>query len=81
MRGPLAGVLGRIAVALAGRAGSRLASGLAVPASRQVTPLPEPGPARQPDPAGKYAERTRRHHGLVHGTHPAGQPFPRGHRL
>jgi transposase len=32
----LAGVLGSIAVALAGRAGSRLASGLAVPASRQV---------------------------------------------
>jgi transposase len=32
----LAGVLGRIAVALAGRAGSRLAAGLAVPASRQV---------------------------------------------
>jgi hypothetical protein len=29
-------VLGCIAVALAGRAGSRLASGLAVPASRQV---------------------------------------------
>ena len=32
----LSGVLGRIAVALAGRAGSRLASGLGVPASRQV---------------------------------------------
>jgi transposase len=32
----LAGMLGRIAVALAGRAGSRLASGLGVPASRQV---------------------------------------------
>ena len=32
----LAGVLGRIAVALAGRAGSRLAGGLGVPASRQV---------------------------------------------
>jgi transposase len=32
----LAGVLGRIAVALAGRAGSRLAAGLGVPASRQV---------------------------------------------
>ena len=32
----LAGVLGSIAVALAGRAGSRLAAGLAVPASRQV---------------------------------------------
>jgi transposase len=29
-------VLGRIAVALAGRAGSRLAAGLGVPASRQV---------------------------------------------
>jgi len=32
----LAGVLGRIAVALAGRAGSRLAAGLGVPASRRV---------------------------------------------
>ncbi|MBO0776215.1 MAG: ISL3 family transposase [Actinobacteria bacterium] len=32
----LAGVLGRIAVALAGRAGSRLAGGLGAPASRQV---------------------------------------------
>jgi hypothetical protein len=32
----LAGMLGSIAVALAGRAGSRLASGLGVPASRQV---------------------------------------------
>jgi hypothetical protein len=44
----LAGMLGSIAVALAGRAGSRLASGLGVPASRQVllrlvmaTPDPE----------------------------------------
>ena len=44
----LAGVLGSIAVALAGRAGSRLAPGLGVPASRQVllrlvmaTPDPE----------------------------------------
>ena len=35
----LAGVLGRIAVALAGRARSRLASGLGVPASRQVLPM------------------------------------------
>jgi transposase len=44
----LAGVLGTIAVALAGRAGSRLAAGLSVPASKQVlmrlvmaTPDPE----------------------------------------
>jgi transposase len=37
-----------------------------VPAEEQVTALPEPEPARQPDPAGKYAERTRRHHELVH---------------
>jgi transposase len=37
-----------------------------VPAEEQVTPRPEPEPARQPDPAGKYAERTRRHHELVH---------------
>ena len=28
--------------------------------------LPEPERAGQPDPAGKYAERTRRHHALVH---------------
>ena len=47
----LAGILGRIAVALAGRAGSRLASGLGVPASRQVmlrlvmaSPDPAPSP-------------------------------------
>jgi hypothetical protein len=32
----LAGVLGSIAIALAGRAGSRLAAGLGAPASRQV---------------------------------------------
>jgi hypothetical protein len=37
-----------------------------VPAEEQITPLPEPEPARQPDPAGKYAERTPRHHELVH---------------
>jgi hypothetical protein len=44
----LAGVLGSIAVTLAGRAGSRLATSLSVPASRQVmlrlvmaTPDPE----------------------------------------
>jgi transposase len=28
--------------------------------------VPEPEGAVQPDPAGKYAERTRRHHALVH---------------
>ena len=28
--------------------------------------LPEPERAGQPDPGGKYAERTRRHHALVH---------------
>jgi transposase len=32
----------------------------------QSLALPEPEPAGQPDPAGKYAERTRRHHALVH---------------
>jgi transposase len=35
------------------------------PAEEQVTALPEPEPASQPDPAGKYAERTQRHHELV----------------
>jgi transposase len=35
--------------------------------------LPEPGPAGQPDPAGKYAERTRRHHALVHGLRAEGR--------
>ena len=52
----LAGVLGSIAVALAGRAGSRLASGLAVPASRQVMlrlvmAIPDPA-AASPRAAG-----------------------------
>lgn len=28
---------------------------------------PEPPPAARPDPAGKYADRTRRHHAIVHG--------------
>lgn len=47
----LAGVLGRIAVALAGRAGSRLAAGLSVPASRQVMlrqVMAIPDPAHRP---------------------------------
>jgi hypothetical protein len=47
----LAGVLGSIAVALAGRAGSRLAAGLAVPASRQVMlrrVMATPDPAAAP---------------------------------
>jgi transposase len=47
----LAGVPGRIAVALAGRAGSRLASGLGVPASRQVMlrlVMAIPDPVRRP---------------------------------
>jgi transposase len=35
------------------------------PAEGQATALPEPEPAAQPDPTGKYAERTRRHHELV----------------
>ena len=44
---------------------------LAGPASSPAAPdgspaLPEPEGAAQPDPAGKYAERTRRHHTLVH---------------
>jgi transposase len=37
------------------------------PAPQEQGPaLPEPEPAGQPDPAGKYAERARRHHALVH---------------
>jgi transposase len=35
------------------------------PAEEQAAALPEPEPAGQPDPTGKYAERTRRHHELV----------------
>jgi hypothetical protein len=39
----------------------------APPAAHEEAPaLPEPEDAGQPDPAGKYAERTRRHHDLVH---------------
>ena len=37
------------------------------PVPQEQSPaLPEPESAGQPDPAGKYAERTRRHHALVH---------------
>jgi hypothetical protein len=35
--------------------------------------LPEPERAGQPDPEGKYAERTRRHHELVHGLRAEGR--------
>jgi hypothetical protein len=53
--------------------GPRNASRPTVPAwpSRPPSPaaqdLPEPERTGQPDPAGRYAERTRRHHALVHG--------------
>jgi Transposase len=44
------------------------------PAAEDGAPaLPEPEHAGQPDPGGKYAERTRRHHALVHGLRAEGR--------
>jgi transposase len=44
------------------------------PAPEEQEPaLPWPEAARQPDPAGRYAERTRRHHALVHGLRAEGR--------
>jgi hypothetical protein len=42
-------------------------------AADQAPALPEPETAGPPDPAGKYAERTRRHHALVHGMRAEGR--------
>ncbi|HET6186043.1 MAG TPA: hypothetical protein VFE59_03480, partial [Trebonia sp.] len=39
----------------------------ASPACPEPAPPPEPAPAARPDPAGKYADRARRHHASVHG--------------
>jgi transposase len=40
----------------------------AVPAAGQEPVLPaEPAPAARPEPSGKYADRARRHHAIVHG--------------
>ncbi len=42
-------------------------------AGEQATAPPEPEPAAQPGPTGKYAERTRRHRELVHGLRAEGR--------
>ena len=69
------------AVALAGRAGSRLAAGLGVPASRQVllrlvmaAPDPAAGEVRVPG-VNDFAIRRGRHHGTLLTDTEAGAPL------
>jgi Transposase/zinc-finger of transposase IS204/IS1001/IS1096/IS1165 len=53
---------------------SCLAGPAPAPALEEQSPvMPEPERTAQPDPTGKYAERTQRHHALVHGLRAEGR--------